>query len=271
MGTQFFPNYSSMSAETPNIHLYILTPRTVATHHKETESQVSNDNLLTKENAWELVNVFFSMMGIRLDAGKILIVWLPLIALSLCLGNLAVEHEFLVEFAIACWAFYYVGMTLLLGTGIKRWMIQKFGEERAWLYFQMILGLMFFNVGTGFYVAALHLQGAFSLSPTLMWALVIPMFIIGFGIKYWATLVIGIDVYYYKDLFHEKSHGEWTEAGPYKWLGNPMYGIGYLHSYCLGIMLGSEWGLVYAAICHLSIFVFYRIAEKPFIVKTYLQ
>ncbi|MBT5595104.1 MAG: hypothetical protein HOA11_07295 [Euryarchaeota archaeon] len=243
----------------------------MATNHRGTEGQFSNDNRWTKENAWKFVNVFFSMMGIRLDTGKILLVWLPLIALSLYLGNFAIEHEFLVEFAIACWAFYYVGMTLLLGTGIKRWMIKKFGEQRAWLYFQMILGLMFFNVGTGVSAAALHLQGAFSLSPTLMWALVIPMFIIGFGIKYWATWVIGIDVYYYKDLFHEKSHGEWTEAGPYKWSGNPMYGIGYLHSYCLAIMLGSVWGLVYAAVCHLSIFVFYRIAEKPFIVRTYLQ
>ncbi len=217
------------------------------------------------------MDVFISMMGIRLDIGKPLLLWIPFFVLSIYIGNVAVEQDLLVEFAIACWAFYYVGMTLMLGTGIKRWMINKFGEEKAWLYFQMILGLMFFNVGTGMSAAALHLQGAFSLSPTLMWTLVIPLFIIGFGIKFWATWVIGVDVYYYKDLFHEKSHGEWTESGPYKWFGNPMYGIGYLHSYCLGIMSGSEWGLVYAAICHVSIFVFYRIVEKPFIIRTYLQ
>ncbi len=228
-------------------------------------------NYLTKENAWKSIDVFFSMMGIRLDSGKILLLWVPLIAISLYISNIAILHGFIVPFAIACWVFYYVGMTLILGTGIKRWMISKLGENRAWLCFQVILGVMFFNVGTGMSTAALHQQEAFSLSPTVMWALIIPFFIIGFGIKYWATWVIGVDVYYYKDLFHEKSHGEWTEAGPYKWSSNPMYGIGYLHSYCLGIILGSVWGLVYAAVCHLSIFVFYRIAEKPFIVRTYLQ
>lgn len=239
--------------------------------HRDAGHQDSDYNRWPKENVWKCFDVFLSMMGIRLDAGKILLVWLPLIALSVYIGNLAIENDFLVQFAISCWVFYYIGKTLILGTGIKRWMIRKFGEERAWLYFQMILGLMFFNVGTGMSAAALHLQGAFSLSPTLMWGLVIPMFIAGFGIKYWATWVIGIDVYYYKDLFHGKSHGEWTEAGPYKWLNNPMYGIGYLHSYCLGIMFGSEWGLGYAAACHLGILVFYRYTEKPFIIRTYLQ
>lgn len=224
-----------------------------------------------KKNVWKCTDIFLSMIGIRLNTGKILFLWIPLIAISVYVSNLAIEYDVLVEFAIGCWAFYYVGMTLILGTGIKRWMIAKFGEERAWLMFQMILGLMFFNVGTGISVAALYQQDTFHLSPVLMWALIIPMFFIGFGIKYWATWEVGVDVYYYKDLFHEKSHGEWTEGGPYKWLNNPMYGIGYLQGYCLGIMWGSLWGLVYAAVCHLSIFIFFQIAEKPFIKRVYLQ
>ena len=33
-----------------------------------------------------------------------------------------------------------------------------------------------------------------------------------------------------------------------KWIKNPMYGVGYLHSYCLGIMFSSVFGLVYALI-----------------------
>ncbi|MEC8979463.1 MAG: methyltransferase, partial [Candidatus Thermoplasmatota archaeon] len=223
------------------------------------------------EYLWKSIDIFISMIGIRLNSGKILLLWVPLIAISAFISDLAVVNDLLVPYAIACWAFYYVGMTLVLGTGIKRWMISKFGEDRAWLGFQVILGLMFFNVGTGISAAALHQQGAFALPPLVMWALLVPMFIIGFVIKFWSTWVVGVDVYYYKDLFHEKSHKQWTEAGPYKWLSNPMYGIGYLHSYCLGIMLGSLWGLFYAAICHLSIFVFYQIAEKPFIVRTYLS
>ena len=149
-------------------------------------------------------------------------------------------------------------------------MISKFGRDNAWKLFQIILGIMFFNVGSGMSAAALYDQEAFSITTQMIWVLMIPMFLIGFGIKFWATWVIGIDVYYYKDLFHEKSHGEWTESGPYKWIKNPMYGVGYLHSYCLGIMFGSIFGLVYALICNVSIFIFYYLVELPFIKKTYL-
>ncbi len=215
------------------------------------------------------IDVFLSMMGIRLDAGRLLFVWLPLIGISLLITNFVIEQNHLLIYSIGCWAFYYVGMTLILGTGIKRWMRDKFGEENSWKLFQLILGIMFFNVGSGFSAAALYDQENFLLSTQLIWIIVIPTFIVGFGIKFWATWVVGIDTYYYKDLFYEKSHEEWTEAGPYKWVKNPMYGLGYLHSYCLGIMFGSIFGLVYALICHISIFIFYFLAELPFIKKTY--
>lgn len=219
--------------------------------------------------AIKAIDVFLSMMGIRLDSGRLLLIWLPLIAVSLLITNFVLNKNYLFIYSIICWAFYYIGMTLILGTGIKRWMISKFGEENAWKLFQMILGIMFFNVGSGMSTAALYDQESFSISIQLIWVFVIPMFIIGFGIKFWATWVIGIDVYYYKDLFYEKSHGEWTESGPYKWIKNPMYGVGYLHSYCLGIMFSSNFGLIYALICNLSIFIFYFLVESPFIKKTY--
>ena len=216
------------------------------------------------------IDVFLSMMGIRLDSGRLLFIWLPLIAVSLFITKFVLNQNYLLIYSILCWVFYYIGMTLILGTGIKRWMISKFGEDNAWKLFQIILGIMFFNVGSGMSAAALYDQEAFLISTQMIWILVAPMFLIGFGIKFWATWVIGIDVYYYKDLFHEKSHEEWTESGPYKWIKNPMYGVGYLHSYCLGIMFGSIFGLVYALICNVSIFIFYYLVELPFIKKTYL-
>jgi len=220
-------------------------------------------------HAIKAIDVFLSMMGIRLDAGRQLFVWLPLIAISIFITNVVIENNYFLMYSIICWAFYYLGMTIILGTGIKRWMRSKFGEENAWKLFQIILGIMFFNIGSGISTAALYNQEVFLLPTLLMWTLVIPIFIVGFGIKFWATWIVGIDTYYYKDLFFEKSHGEWKESGPYKWVSNPMYGIGYLHSYCLGIMFGSIYGLIFAFICHVSIFIFYYLAESPFIKKTY--
>ena len=51
---------------------------------------------------------------------------------------------------------------------------------------------------------------------------------------------------------------------------NPMYGVGNLHAYAGALVLQSSWGLLFAAVCHASIFAFYRIVEYPFIRRTYL-
>ena len=214
-------------------------------------------------------HILLGMIGIRLDAGRILIPWIALLIASGWLLDKAIRGGFPLEFAVASWAFYYIGMTLILGTGIKRRLIASLGEQRAWSVFQMVLGVMFFSIGSGVSAAALHPQGSFSLSPLLTWVLIVPLFSIGFGVKFWATWVVGMDTYYYRDLFFERSHGEWTAAGPYEWMPNPMYGMGYLHSYCPALLFGSGIGLVFALVAHLSIFGFYLVAELPFIKRTY--
>ena len=215
-------------------------------------------------------DVFMSMNGLRYDTGKWLIPWIPLLALSLWISTSALKHGFLMEFAIVSWVVYYFGQTIMLGTPIKRWMIDKMGEDNAWGFFQMYAGCNYFNIGSGITAAAIYQQDAFALSTNLAWGIAGILFLIGFGCKFWATWLVGSDVYYYKDLFYEKSHGEWCDKGIYKWFRNPMYGIGYLHSYSLAIIFGSYWGLAYAASCHVGIYIFHMIVEVPFIKRTYL-
>jgi protein-S-isoprenylcysteine O-methyltransferase Ste14 len=81
---------------------------------------------------------------------------------------------------------------------------------------------------------------------------------------------VGIDTYYFRDLLLQKTHGEYTAQGPYKWLANPMYGAGNLHLYGPALITGSLLGLSFAIACHIGIYAFYYIVERPFIRRTYM-
>ncbi len=218
---------------------------------------------------WKAIYIALAMSGLRLDAGRYLFAWVPLLGASAWLVYQAEQSGWLIEYAICAWAFYYVGISLILGTRIKRMMLEKFGETTAIKLYDTICGLMFFNLGGGVGAAALQAPGAMEISPTLKWGLTGLLAFAGFGIKFWSTWIVGADTYYFRDLFLQKAHGEFTAKGPYKWLANPMYGAGNLHLYCFALLTGSEFGLWYALGCHVSIYAFYFIVEKPFIRRTY--
>jgi len=60
-------------------------------------------------------------------------------------------------------------------------------------------------------------------------------------------------------------------SGPYRWSGNPMYGVGNLQAYGGALWLGSWPGLLVAAVFQVSIYLFYFLFERPFIRRTYFQ
>ena len=224
---------------------------------------------------WKAIYIALAMSGLRLDAGRYLFAWIPLLGASAWLvykaeqSYQAEQSGWLVEYAISAWAFYYVGISLILGTRIKRILLGKLGETNATKLYDTICGLMFFNLGCGVGAAALHAAGAMEIPPALKWGLAGLLALAGFGVKFWSTWIVGVDTYYFRDLFLEKAHGEFTAKGPYKWLANPMYGAGNLHLYCFALFTESIFGLCFALGCHVSIYAFYFIVERPFIRRTY--
>ena len=230
------------------------------------------------KNLWKGTDIALAMSGLRLDAGRFLLAWIPLLGVSTWLAYEAEQSGWHFEFAIGSWVFYYLGISLILGTRIKRVMLEKFGENNATKLYDMICGLMFFNIGLGVAAAALHAGAAIPLPDLLReWgheralrrSLFVLLTVVGFGIKFWATWIVGINTYYFRDLFFEKSHGEYTARGPYRCLGNPMYGVGNFHAYGPALITGSLIGLSFALACHIGIYAFYFIVEKPFIRRTY--
>jgi hypothetical protein len=218
---------------------------------------------------WKAIYIALAMSGLRLDAGRVLVIWIPLLCWMAFQGYQAKQTGWLVEYAFTSYVYYYVGISLILGTRIKRIMVDKFGKKNAIKIYETICGLMFFHLGCGVGAAALHATGSIEIPTALKWGLAGWLAIAGFGVKFWSTWIVGVDTYYFRDLFLEKAHGEFTARGPYKWLANPMYGAGNLHLYCFALLTESEFGLWFALGCHVSIYAFYFIVEKPFIRRTY--
>ena len=98
---------------------------------------------------WKAIDVFLAMSGLRLDSGRMLFAWIPLLGLSTGLLYYVDQNGYHIPYIICTWIFYYLGISLILGTNIKRVMAQKFGEDKALAFYDMICGLMFFNIGTG--------------------------------------------------------------------------------------------------------------------------
>jgi protein-S-isoprenylcysteine O-methyltransferase Ste14 len=94
-------------------------------------------------------------------------------------------------------------------------------------------------------------------------ALGVVLVIVGTSVKVWAANTLGGDAYYWHNFFAPPKAPHVVLAGPYRFLSNPMYTVGYLQAYGLALITGSMAGLWAAAFLHLAILVFYFAVERP--------
>jgi protein-S-isoprenylcysteine O-methyltransferase Ste14 len=168
---------------------------------------------------------------------------------------------------VVVWVFYYVGLSLLVGDRRREREIRRYGEEAAFARFEPIVGVMFLNQGlaVGAVSALTDPALALPLSSSIAIPLGVAMCVTGLVVKVWATALVGLDVYYYKDLFLGRPLGPLVERGPYRFFSHPMYDLGHLHAYGFALLAGSTAGLIAAAICQLSIYGFCLLVEGPFV------
>jgi protein-S-isoprenylcysteine O-methyltransferase Ste14 len=86
---------------------------------------------------------------------------------------------------------------------------------------------------------------------------------LGVSIKLWAAMRLGYAAYYWHNFFADGDPVVPEPPGPYRFLKNPMYSLGYLHLYGVALFCGSLPGLIAAVFDQAAILVFYRIVEKP--------
>ena len=169
----------------------------------------------------------------------------------------------------------YLGFIFLVlsENGYRHWFIRRWKtEEEAYLAFEAILGFLFFHNGASLgFIASASPGSLFDfMSRELLTLIVVLMTLGGFIIKIWSAKVVSIDIYYWKYMFLGRKITEFVVTGPYKFLSNPMYGVGQLQAYAFAIWYGSETGLIAAFANQFLIFTFYFTVEKKFINRVYL-
>ncbi len=177
-------------------------------------------------------------------------------------------------------SYYLITETIYLGfiflvlrkNGYRHWFIKKCGgEKKGYLAYEGLIGFLFFNnaVSIG-YIASSTPGNLFSfIGKEFLFTIAAILFIIGFVIKIWATKVVSIDIYYWKDMFLGRKISKFVVTGPYKYFSNLMYGIGHLQAYAIAIFYGSLYGLIIAFVNQFLIFSFYYFVEKKFIKRIY--
>ena len=87
--------------------------------------------------------------------------------------------------------------------------------------------------------------------------------LVGLGTKLWAARTLGSDAYFWHNFFDPANARGPVATGPYRYVSNPMYTIGYLQTYGLALITRSLPGMIAAGFAHAAIITFYRIVEKP--------
>lgn len=170
-------------------------------------------------------------------------------------------------------ALFLVRYLLLFGgfgkRGFSKAMIAKYGESKAWDRYELITSVLFFQRGLCFGLLTQANEGSIATWTAIgqVWCIGVGfvLAIAGLWVNVAACQVIGIDTYFYKDLFLGRPAGDFKVEGPYKYFRNPMYGPGQLSAYGAALMAGSAFGLLATLMNQVIMYVFYYRVERPHI------
>jgi protein-S-isoprenylcysteine O-methyltransferase Ste14 len=221
----------------------------------------------------KVVSTIFAMAGWRLE--HLNAVWVAGSVASVALSHVLIaraDWRLTVPYFLFTLLFYYGGNALILRSDLPNRAIAHFGEERAFRAYETLAGLMFLNQGLGVgCMAALHVPGLEQAVPgPLFLAAGVALFVVGLLVKLWATLTVGVDVYFFRDMFLGRPLAPACDGGPYRFMRNPMYSVGQLQGYGYALLFGSLPGVLAAATGHVLIYAFYLAAERPFVRSTYI-
>jgi protein-S-isoprenylcysteine O-methyltransferase Ste14 len=157
----------------------------------------------------------------------------------------------------------YVGYALRSqersGAFTRRW-----GPEQGFRRFRRIAALVMNNDGVSFAVVCIVSWDTLSLPLPRGAVIVTGLFLLVFGglTKFWAAKTLGERAYYWHNFFTAE-RAPLNSRGPYRFLKNPMYTVGYLPLYGLALFTMSLPGLFAAAFDQAAILAFHRWVEKP--------
>jgi protein-S-isoprenylcysteine O-methyltransferase Ste14 len=140
----------------------------------------------------------------------------------------------------------------------------------AYARFRRRAAFLMYHDGVAFVAVSLLTRGTLDLPLPLAWRLVgAALVALGVGVKLWAAATLGADGYYWRNFFEPESRPAPRIAGPYRWLRNPMYTVGYLQTYGVALLVASAPGLAAAVFSQAAIIAFYRLVERPHYQRLY--
>lgn len=142
---------------------------------------------------------------------------------------------------------------------------RRYGAEAGFQRFRRAASIVMNNDALSFVVLCLVTRRSIDLSwPwSLSLALGTLFIVLGVSIKLWAAARLGSAAYYWHNFFVPGDLVAPDPPGPYRYLKNPMYTLGYLHAYGFAVASESWPGLVAAAFDQMAILAFHHWVEKP--------
>lgn len=145
------------------------------------------------------------------------------------------------------------------------WFTDRYGVEGGYLRFRRIASTIMNLDAVLFVIVGVVTRGTLN-TPwpvALRISVGVVLIVVGVGIKLWARRALGPEAYYWRNFFAPEENRVGDATGPYKYLDNPMYTIGYLHAFGLALVFDSAAALVLAAFMQLAVLIFYRLVERP--------
>jgi protein-S-isoprenylcysteine O-methyltransferase Ste14 len=175
-------------------------------------------------------------------------------------GALAFSYHILSRLAYVIW----VGRALYQQDRYQRF-TRVAGGEAGFLRFRRIASRILNNDGVSFVVLVLVTRDTLRLDLPrgVVIATGVLLAMTGVGIKLWAAASLGSKAYYWHNFFVPAPPPSGPAPGPYRYISNPMYTLGYLQTYGLALMFGSLPALIASAFDQAAVLVFNHLVERP--------
>jgi protein-S-isoprenylcysteine O-methyltransferase Ste14 len=148
--------------------------------------------------------------------------------------------------------------------GIARWLSARIGVERGHEIYAIALDSLLFAQRASFIAlvcaTARDPSGAFGAALQVLGFLLVPAGVVA---TIWSARVVGLDAWYYRDLFTGSRNVSLENRGPYAISQNPMYALGPLAGYGLALLSLSPVALFAAGVNQALLFVFNEAVEQP--------
>jgi protein-S-isoprenylcysteine O-methyltransferase Ste14 len=162
----------------------------------------------------------------------------------------------------------FVGFSLRAASR-RRKLSQFVGAEEAWRRFARVASWLMENDVVAFVAACVVTRGTLAL-PTPRWVEIAAgaaLTVVGVVVKWWANASLEKGSWLWRGCFVRPEGERPSAVGPYRWLRNPMYTVGYAHTYGFALLVGSLPGLVASALAQGAILVMNELVERPHVLE----